>query len=766
LAKLKNIKAVQLIMQIEILGNTESISKQHGALIIETAMATVRVAVYSPTIIRVCISKKQKAVDASFAVIQLPQGELKYTETADNIEVLTSALKLIVSKNPLRFSFFTADGKPLSSDDKRFGITLDGDKVMNYRELHDDEKFIGLGEKTGNLNRRGMHYVNWNTDAAEHTIKDDPLYKTIPFYMGLHGSVCYGLFFDNHHKSYFDFGASTDEQFTWFGADGGDMNYYFFGGQSVAEIIKDYTWLTGRMEMPPLWSLGYQQCRWSYMSAEEVLNTAQKFRERKIPADAIYCDIDYMDNFKIFTWNKQNFPDPKGMIDELKAINFKLVTIVDPGIKIEEGYKEYDEGVANGYFATYPNGELYTGSVWAGRSHFPDFFNEEVREWWGSAFTALTDVGVEGFWNDMNEPAAWGQNIPPIVKFGERYMPEVRNAYGMQMARATRAGTKKLLKNKRPFILTRAAYAGTQRNSAIWTGDNSASDEHMLYGQRLVNSLGLGGFSFIGVDIGGFMGNPTPELMVRWNSLGVYTPMFRNHAAQGMCMREPWEWGEENENIIRKDIEQRYKLLPYIYSGFYQSTQTGMPLGRTLAIDHTCDENVYDERFQNQSMFGDAILVAPVVSTEYTADVYLPDGEWYRFGTDDYFEGGQVVNVPAPLINLPVFIKGGAIIPLQSLIQSTADEGDGVLYIHVWNGATTNEFVYYEDDGISYNYEKGEYYKRIIRFDPQDRAIAFSVVEGNFSSKYQFLQVVLHGFGNEEVLNSIDNVNSPITVNY
>jgi alpha-glucosidase len=753
-------------MQVELLGNTESVEMQNGALAITTSNAQARVWVYSDTVIRVCITKAGKGPDQSLAVIEDPQDAFPYQELNDAIEVNTSALKLMIDKNPLRFSFFTADGEALSSDDKRFGTTLEGDKVMNYRELHADEMFMGLGEKTGNLNRRGMSYVNWNTDAAVHTTKDDPLYKTIPFYMGLHGGVCYGLFFDNHHKSYFDFGASTDEQFTWFGADGGDMDYYFFGAQSIADIIKDYTWLTGRMEMPPLWSLGYQQCRWSYMSADEVLNIARKFRERNIPADAIYCDIDYMDDFKVFTWNKQSFPDPKGMIDQLKAINFKLVTIVDPGIKIEEGYKEYDEGVKKGYFATYPNGELYTGSVWAGRSHFPDFFNEEVREWWGSAFTALTDAGVEGFWNDMNEPAAWGQNIPPIVKFGERYMPEVRNAYGMQMARATQAGTKKILQNKRPFILTRAAYAGTQRYSAIWTGDNSASDEHMLFGQRLVNSLGLGGFSFTGVDIGGFMGNPSPELMVRWNSLGVYTPMFRNHAAQGMDMREPWEWGQENENIIRKDIELRYKLLPYIYSGFYESCQTGMPLSRTLAIDYTWDENVYKERFQNQSLFGHAILVAPVISTEYTADVYLPQGEWYRFSTDEYFEGGQVANAPAPLDNLPVFIKGGAIIPMQSLMQSTSDDSDGTLYIHIWNGVAATEYVYYEDDGISYNFENGEFYKRTIRFDPEDRVVSFSAVEGSYNSKYKWLKVVLHGFGEQNSPDSLDNIPSKITINY
>src|ERR1700761_2857216 len=390
------------------------------------------------------------------------------------------------------------------------------------------------------------------------------------------------------------------------------------------------------------------------MSANEVMEVATKFREKSIPADVIYCDIDYMDGFKIFTWNKETFPDPKGMIDKLKAINFRLVTIVDPGIKIEEGYQEYDEGIEKNYFATYPNGELYTASVWPGRCHFPDFLNEEVRDWWGRAFTALTDPGVAGFWNDMNEPAAWGQNMPWLVKFGDQFMPEIRNVYGMQMARGTYNGTKAILKGARPFVLTRAAYSGTQRYSAVWTGDNSATDEHMLFGQRLVNSLGLAGMSLIGVDIGGFMGNPTPELMVRWNSLGVYTPMFRNHAAQGMCMREPWEWGEANEDIIRKDIEQRYKLIPYLYSSYYESHKSGLPVARTLAINYTQDTTIYHEDFQNQFMFGDAIMVAPVESTKLTADVYLPEGEWYRLSTDEKYTGGQTIKAAAPLNDLPV----------------------------------------------------------------------------------------------------------------
>ncbi|GAB2705453.1 hypothetical protein GCM10027037_34130 [Mucilaginibacter koreensis] len=733
-------------MQVQILSDIESADQQQHQLVIKTAEAVARVSVYSPTIIRIQVTKEPDAPDHSFAVIQSPLSELNYTDTGKTIELTAAALKLIIQKSPLRFSFHTLNGQSLNEDDERYGINWQGTRVINYKKLHANEKFIGLGEKTGPLNRRGTHYVNWNTDAPHHTPETDPLYESFPFYIGLHGGLTYGLFLDNTHKSYFDFGASTDNQTSWFGADAGDLNYYFFGAQGVARIIEDYTWLTGRMEMPPLWSLGYQQCRWSYMSAQEVLEVAETFRNHQIPADVVYCDIDYMDAYKIFTWNKETFPDPKALLNRLKAMDFNLVTIVDPGIKVEEGYQQYDEGVEKGYFATYPDGEKYVGEVWPGRCHFPDFFNDEVRQWWGASFKALTEPGVSGFWNDMNEPAVWNQNMPWMVKFGDKYMPEVRNVYGMEMARATYEGTRKLLGNQRPFVLTRAAYCGTQRYSAVWTGDNSAYDAHMLLGQRLVNSLGLTGMSMVGVDIGGFSGNPTPELMVRWNSLGVYTPMFRNHAQEGTIYREPWKWGADNEAIIKKDIELRYRLLPYIYSGFYQSAQTGLPISRTLAINYPLDENIYQTAYENEFEFGDALLIAPAVSTETTADVYLPEGVWYRFSTNEKFTGGKSYTVDAPLTDLPVFVKAGGIIPMQGVTQSTKDKGDGILELHVWNGEQDSSFVYYEDDGQTYDYQNGQYHKRNITFNPAQNQITMSEAEGIYTSKFNKLKLILHGF--------------------
>ncbi len=742
-------------MHIESLGNLEDIRHESGKLVLTSGENRAVISIYAHGIIRINISKNISEDPYSFAVIEQEITEpLDIQESKELIECKTDILLLRITKFPLRFNFYTCDGKALSEDDPRFGTIWQGSKITTYRKLYPDERFIGLGEKTGNLDRRGSSYVNWNSDHPHYGLTSDPLYQTFPFFIGFHDRCCYGIFFDNAHKSFFDFGATTDDQMSWFGADGGSMNYYFFGAQAPAKIIEDYTWLTGRMEMPPLWSLGYQQCRWSYEPDKQVLKIAETFRKKKIPADVIYLDIDYMDQYKIFTWHPEKFPDPKLMIDKLKAMGFRIVTIVDPGIKIEKGYKQYDEGIKNKYFATYPNGEEYTASVWPGRCHFPDFFREDVKAWWGKSFTSLTDPGVEGFWNDMNEPAAWGQNIPSLVQFGAYSIPEVRNAYGSEMARATYEGTKKILKNKRPFVLTRAAYSGIQRYSTVWTGDNTASDEHMLLGQRMVNSLGITGLSMIGVDIGGFSGNPSPELMVRWNSLGVYTPIFGNHSAIDTEMQEPWCFGEQNEKIIKKDIEYRYMLLPYIYSSLYQSHLKGMPLSRTLALNYSDDPTIFDVKYQNQFLFGDSFLVAPVESDKLSAEVYLPEGNWFRLISEKSFEGNKIINTSSPLDDLPVFVKSGAIIPMQSLVQNTSEKNDGILRIHIWNGHESGQFTYYEDDGESYNYLDGEYYMRKIHFEPAQKQISITKAEGSFFSRFTEIRLIFHGLkSNPETIN-------------
>jgi alpha-glucosidase len=365
---------------------------------------------------------------------------------------------------------------------------------------------------------------------------------------------------------------------------------------------------------------------------------------------------------------------------------------------------------------------------------------------------------VEGFWNDMNEPSAWGQSIPNIVQFDfdghKASITRVHNIYGLEMSRATFEGTKTLLKGKRPFILTRAGYAGIQRYSAVWTGDNDATDDHMLLSARMVTGLGLSGVSFTGPDVGGFMGNPTEQLFTRWMSLGVYTPFFRNHSAWDTKSKEPWSFGPNVERRVRDMIMQRYRLLPYIYSAFNESSVSGLPVARSLAINYTFDEKVYWWNYQNEYLFGDNILVAPVSCNQNAAKVYLPDGGWYRLSSGEYYKGKSEVTVDAPLNDLPVFVKASGIIPMQSDIQYTVQKPSPVMELHIYNGSVPNSFIYYEDDGSTYQFENGQYFRRTITFDPVKRTISFSKVDGSFVSKFTSIRLVLHSFDDVMALHS------------
>ncbi|MBI3234241.1 MAG: glycoside hydrolase family 31, partial [Bacteroidetes bacterium] len=305
-------------------------------------------------------------------------------------------------------------------------------------------------------------------------------------------------------------------------------------------------------------------------------------------------------------------------IDELKAMGFHLVVIVDPGIKKEKGYSAYEDGLKNDVFLKYPDGTNYTGQVWPGWCHFPDFTNPKTRKWWGNSFKGYVNDGIDGFWNDMNEPATWGQRFPDLVEFDfdghKGTHRKGHNVFGMQMSRSTYDGAKELMNGRRPFILTRATYAGGQRFSAIWTGDNQPTDDHMIAGVRLVNSLGLSGFPYAGMDVGGFAGDASRDLFARWIQIGAFSPFFRGHTMVDSKDKEPWSHGEKDEEISRNFIQLRYNLMPYIYSTFYEATQNGMPVSRSLAFYHTYDNKIYDGNYQNQYYFGHGLLVAPYVS--------------------------------------------------------------------------------------------------------------------------------------------------------
>ena len=730
-------------------GNVKTVDVGAQDVSFTTANAYGKLTVYSPSIIRVRLDKKPLGRDFSYAVINGPQkNNVKITQDAESITVTTDSLEAIVYKSPFKIAYYTPDGQLINQDEPGLTTSWVGDEVTCYKTMMPDERFIGLGEKTGNLDRKGNGYTNWNSDTYAYTVDQDPIYSTIPFYVGIHHQLNYGIFLDNTFQSDFNFGASNN-RFSSFGARGGEMNYYFIYHKRLADIITSYTSLTGRMKMPPLWSLGYQQNRYSYYPDTEVMRIAQTLREKKIPCDGITLDIRYMDQYQLFTWDKTRFPDPVNLSANLNKLGFRLTVIVDPGIKVQKGAKAWESGVKDSVFIQYPDKSFYTGQVWPGWCNFPDFTSEKGRSWWMGQVKFFSDNGVSGIWNDMNEFSTWGQKVPSNVLFnydgaGASHL-QAHNVYGLEMARSSYEGARQHFK-ERPFILTRSGYAGLQRYSAIWTGDNRSEENHMMLGVRLMNSLGISGVPFTGMDIGGFTGGPSPSLYIRWMQIGAFIPYFRNHTTLNTRSSEPWTYGEDALPVIRNYINLRYKLLPYIYSSFYEATQNGLPLMRTLAIDYTFDPNVYDAAYQNQYMFGGSFLVAPFESTKDFGKVYLPPGLWYNLYTDEQLQGKQAVIQPLSVSGLPVYVKEGSIIPMQSLVQTTAEEPTDTLTLHVYNGNVANEFIYYEDDGKSYNYENDGYYKRVLKFNPSDHKIIFDEVSGNFKSKFHIVKLILHGF--------------------
>lgn len=730
-------------------GALASWSKSPTGISGKTSNGFFKIEFYSESVVRIVNSRSESFNDFSYAVVATPQPiKFDINENETSVELHTASLKIAINKSAFSISFRTVTDELINEDDA-LGTRWNSGQVATYKKLQEGERFIGLGEKNGPLDRKGRGYVNWNTDNFGYSPDADPLYSSVPFYIGIHHKVVYGIYLDNSSRTQFNFGASND-RFASFSADAGEMNYYFIGGNSVSDIITSYTALTGRMPLPPLWSIGYQQCRYSYYPDREVISIAENFRERDFPGDAIVLDIHYMDAYKIFTWDPKTFPDPKSMIKKLKEHGFEVVVMCDPGIKIEEGYEPYESGKQEGIFIKYPDGKEYSGQVWPGWCHFPDFTNAKTRAWWGEHFKDYVELGVEGFWNDMNEIATWGNMLPDVIEFemdGRKGTAlEGRNLFGFQMSRSTYEGTKKLLKNKRPFNLTRSAFAGAQRYTAVWTGDNVAYDAHMLAGVRLVNSMGLSGLAFTGYDIGGFVGNADEKLFARWMAIGAFSPFFRGHSMINSRDSEPWSYGEKVEEISRNFMKLRYRLLPYLYSLFYEASQTGLPINRSLAIDFTFDDLVYDHRYHNQYLFGPAMMVAPVESSKDLVKVYLPEGEWYDLFTDQHHAGSREIVADCPMEQLPVFVRGSSIIPMRERAGvNTRDYGD-VLEIHLYKGTQINTFTLYDDDGSSFDHENGSFARRHISYNPIQASLTLSATEGNYQAPYKKLKIYFHGF--------------------
>jgi len=577
-------------------------------------------------------------------------------------------------------------------------------------------------------------------------------YINIPFLLGVQQGRAFGLLLD----------CMGDGDLT-LRPDGG-IDYRMLGeelrldvifGPEPAQVLARYADLTGHAHLPPLWVLGYHQSRWSYETEAIVRDIAANFRQRRIPCDAIHFDIDYMDGFRCFTWNRQAFPDPAGLIADLHAEGFRAVGMIDPGIKVDPKYDVCADGVEQDVFCKLPDGSLFHGPVWPGECYFPDFTSPRVREWWGGWYRRMVDVGFDGFWNDMNEPTIFGHaTFPPAVQHelegqGAEHW-QMHSAYGMQMVRATFEGLNAIRPDHRNWVFTRSAYAGTQRYASSWTADNRSTWEDLRITPAMLMNLGLSGLAFTGSDVGGFEGEPTPELFARWISMAAFNPFFRTHTVKSSHWQEPWRYGEEVEAISRKYIELRYQLLPAIYTLFWQHTAMGMPMMRPMFFEDPTDEVFL--AIDDQWLFGDHLLVAPALEENLAArDVLLPAGDWYDFWTDERLTGGQTVVRETPLDRVPLFVRAGAVLPMTEVQQFVGEKPDAPLNLHIYPGNGVSWL--YEDDGETLAYREGDY--RLSRFTMQikdDRLILERRIEGAYQPAYENIIITVHNVEIEDAL--------------
>lgn len=579
----------------------------------------------------------------------------------------------------------------------------------------------GLGDKTGFLNKRHYAYVNWNTDdPTPHCDNYKSLYKSINFFMVYSDAGCVGILADNSYRTRFDFGKEQDDYYFWSHA-GGALDYYMIPGDNPKEVLKRYLALTGQNNLQQKWVYGYHQSRWSYYTDGEILQMVDTMRENRLPMDAVHMDIDYMEGFRVFTFNQKRFPDPKGMTQKLAERNVKPVTIIDPGVKIDPGYFVYDEGMEQGQFAKNPDGTVYEGAVWPGPAVFPDFTQNKTRLWWGEKLRGMTGVGIRGIWNDMNEPSNFTGPLPENVQFAAGDHEQIHNVYGHLMAQATYDG---LLKadGRRPFVLTRACCAGSQKYCSGWTGDNHSLWAHLQLSLTQMMNLGLSGMYMVGSDVGGFGSDTTPELLIRWMQLGAISPFFRNHYAKGTRRQELFAFDRATMDACRVSLDLRYHLLPYIYDLAHED----MPILRPMVLEYP--EDPVCRELTDQCMLGPSLIAAPVMTPGVTARaVYLPKGVWYDYYTGKRYSGGRYVLADAPLERLPLFARAGAVIPVSVGKPQSVEEITEVL-LEVFPGRGTH--VHYMDDGETLAYRSGAVRK--LRIRAQGRTVGQQVIADGY----------------------------------
>lgn len=717
------------------LGAVHAYTHDERSLILDCGGPRVAITVLTPRIVRVRL-----ATDGAFASRRswaVARADDEFAATSFDVQesdqmlvVRTEALAVQIERDPCRISFVDRQGRTFCADAEGMlwgnipaidaaATALGPESVACFKRIETGEHFFGFGERTGMLSKLGRRMINWTVDPPlGHGPGTDPLYMAIPVCMALRPGLAYGVFLNNTWRTAFDIGSDRYGIWTMEAADG-ELDYYVMFGPTPAEVLASLGLLLGTMPLPPRWALGYHQSRWSYETEAVVRELAAEFRNRDIPCDVIHLDIGYMDGYRVFTWDPQRFPDPQALLADLRQAHFRTVAIIDPGVKIDPDYQVYQQGLERDMFVRRANGEVFSGYVWPDAVAFSDYMRPEVRQWWGDLQRVLVDQGIDGIWNDMNEPtsfvrpfseglsAAGTIDLDAVQGLDDERAShaEVHNLYGSMMSRATYEGLQRHRGDERPFVLTRSAFAGIQRWSAGWMGDNRSWWEHLEMALPQLLNMGLSGVPFVGVDIGGFFGNATGELFARWMQFGILMPFCRGHSAIRTERHEPWVFGPRVETICRAYLKLRYRLLPYLYTLFWEAAQHGTPILRPLLYHFPDDPVTY--QIHDQVLLGSALLAAPIYhpGREHRA-VYLPAGEWYDWWTDEVIAGPAHLLAYAPLERMPLYARAGAIIPSGPAMNYTGECPLDPLTLDLYPGA--GAFTLYEDDGLSFAYEQGQ----------------------------------------------------------
>lgn len=763
----------------------DSVEETPTGLLAQAHGEQVRIDVVRDDVARVKISRGGVFDETpTYAVCVDPLAappELEVEQGDGVVRLRTAAMVVSLWLDPFRVDVHRPDGTPVvetaqDAQGRYWAYATLNDAFTVRRRCRQEDAVYGLGEKTGHQNRKGRDFTLWNTDVlnphataefragldpadprADRTSTEfDPYYVSIPFfYHHSHptGSMS-GSFVDNGYRGAYEFSHREEYRIHF---SGGQYTEYIFAGPRMPAILEGYTWLTGRTAPPPLWALGYHQCRWFDYTQEAVEALAQRHRDSEIPCDALWLDIEYMDGYRVFTWNEQSFPDAPGMLERLRDNGFRVITIIDPGVKHDPGYWVYDQAVERDVLCRTEGGDVYIGEVWPGDTAFPDFATEEARSWWGELNAAHVRSGLAGIWNDMNEPAT-GIVDPRLMRFnhGRESHERYHNQYALLMAMGTTQGLREAMPDLRTFVLSRAGFAGIQRYAANWMGDNMSRWDHLWLSMPMAAGFGVSGQAFVGADMGGFAGNSNAELYLRWMQYGVLTPFCRNHSEIGNVDQYAWAWGDVVLDHVREALRLRYRLMPYIYAAFLTASETGAPVQRPLVFDFQDDPLTRD--LDDEYLFGPDLLVAPVTEPGQTSrQVYLPAGQWYDWHSEERHDGLRFLRVDTPMEHIPLFARAGAVVPMwPEAPASTAGHHPDVVELHLFvpemDGSTQS--VLREDDGLTFAAAEGRHHRTTLVVERSGDTVTLrGEVDGDGYPEFrrEAFRLVVHGAAPEQV---------------